>query len=90
MMINSNRFKKPTFQKANSYRSKVPCGNYLGSHGGVVYVVVLSPPATKESGAMGREIESRQGIGWWLLKKISNKINKLGYGYGGSFFRKNK
>jgi hypothetical protein len=28
------------------------------------YVVVLSPPATQENGAMGCEIESRLGIGW--------------------------
>jgi hypothetical protein len=27
-------------------------------------MVSWSPPATKETGAMGREIESRQGIGW--------------------------
>jgi hypothetical protein len=27
-------------------------------------LVVSSPPATEETGAMGREIESRQGIGW--------------------------
>jgi hypothetical protein len=27
-------------------------------------LVVTSPPATEEIGAMGREIESRQGIGW--------------------------
>jgi hypothetical protein len=27
-------------------------------------LVVSSPPATEESGAMGLEIESRQGIGW--------------------------
>jgi hypothetical protein len=26
--------------------------------------VVLSPSAAKETGARGREIESRQGIGW--------------------------
>jgi hypothetical protein len=26
-------------------------------------LVVLSPPATKETGAMGREIESLQGMG---------------------------
>jgi hypothetical protein len=26
-------------------------------------LVVLSPPATEESGAMGREIESHQGFG---------------------------
>jgi hypothetical protein len=29
-------------------------------------LVELSPPATEDSGAMGREIESRQGIVWWL------------------------
>jgi hypothetical protein len=27
-------------------------------------LVVLSPPATEETGAMGHEIESRHGIGW--------------------------
>jgi hypothetical protein len=27
-------------------------------------VVLTSPPATEEIGAMGREIESLQGIGW--------------------------
>jgi hypothetical protein len=35
--------------------------------------VVLSPPATVESGATGREIESRKGIGWsliFLIKKV--------------------
>jgi hypothetical protein len=30
----------------------------------MVYVVASSPPATEETGAMGREIESRQLIGW--------------------------
>jgi hypothetical protein len=28
------------------------------------YIVVSYPPATEEIGAMGREIESRQGIGY--------------------------
>jgi hypothetical protein len=32
------------------------------------YIVVSSPPATEETGAMGRDIESRLGIGWYLLK----------------------
>jgi hypothetical protein len=27
-------------------------------------LLVLSPPATEKIGAMGREIESRLGIGW--------------------------
>jgi hypothetical protein len=27
-------------------------------------LVVLSPPAIEETGAMGREIKSREGIGW--------------------------
>jgi hypothetical protein len=27
-------------------------------------LVVSSPPTTEETGAMGREIESRQGMGW--------------------------
>jgi hypothetical protein len=31
---------------------------------GVVYIVVSSPSATEDIGAMGLEIESRQGIGW--------------------------
>jgi hypothetical protein len=31
-------------------------------------LVVSSPPATEETGAMGREIESRQGKGSSLLK----------------------
>jgi hypothetical protein len=39
-----------------------------GSPGRVVYIAVLSTPATAETGAMGREIESRQGIGWQLKK----------------------
>jgi hypothetical protein len=30
--------------------------------------VVTPPPATEEFGAMGREIKSRQGAGWQLLK----------------------
>jgi hypothetical protein len=30
--------------------------------GGIAYVVVMSPPATEETGAMGREIKSRQGF----------------------------
>jgi hypothetical protein len=38
--------------------------------------VVSSPPATKQTGAMGHEIESRKGIGW-LLFKITIMINKL-------------
>jgi hypothetical protein len=29
-----------------------------------MYIVVSSPPATKETEAMGREIESRHGIEW--------------------------
>jgi hypothetical protein len=29
-----------------------------------MYLVVSSPPATEETGAVGREIESRLGIGW--------------------------
>jgi hypothetical protein len=37
---------------------------YGQCHGGMVNVVVSSPPATEEIGAMGREIESRLVIGW--------------------------
>jgi hypothetical protein len=29
-------------------------------------LVTSTPPATEETGAMGREIESRQGIGWYV------------------------
>jgi hypothetical protein len=32
--------------------------------GGVVYLMESPPPATKRSGAIGREIESLQGVGW--------------------------
>jgi hypothetical protein len=41
--------------------------------------VVSSPPATEETGAMGREIESRQCIGWKILfcKKGNKKVEKL-------------
>jgi hypothetical protein len=35
---------------------------YFNSPGSVVYVGVSFPPATKETGAMGREIVSRQGL----------------------------
>jgi hypothetical protein len=35
--------------------------------GGVLWL--MSPPVTEEIGAMGREIEPRQGI-WWKLKII--------------------
>jgi hypothetical protein len=31
--------------------------------------VVLSTPGTKETGAMGREIEPRLGKGWYFLKE---------------------
>jgi hypothetical protein len=32
------------------------------------YWYTLYPPATEETGAMGHEIESRQGIVWWPIK----------------------
>jgi hypothetical protein len=32
-----------------------------------MYIVASSQPDTEETGAMGREIESRQGIEWCLL-----------------------
>jgi hypothetical protein len=32
--------------------------------------VVSSPPATEETGATGRDIESRQGIGWEVFKYL--------------------
>jgi hypothetical protein len=37
----------------------------------MVYLVVSSPPAIEDNGAMGGEIESRQGIRWHLYKKTS-------------------
>jgi hypothetical protein len=48
---------------------------YVFSLGGMVKVVVSSPPATEEIGAVSREIESCQGIGWWLFTK---KVFSLG------------
>jgi hypothetical protein len=42
---------------------------YNASHiNGVFYLEVSYTPATWEIGAMGREIESRQGKEWQLLK----------------------
>jgi hypothetical protein len=38
--------------------------------GGEAYIVVSSPPATEEIGAMGREIESRQGWQLFNMEKI--------------------
>jgi hypothetical protein len=43
-------------------------------------LVVLSPPATEETGAMGREIESRQGIGWKFLEKKNKMQPDLFFG----------
>jgi hypothetical protein len=41
--------------------------------------VVSFPLATEEAGAMGREIESRQGKGWWLFRnKASQVLLKFG------------
>jgi hypothetical protein len=45
--------------------------NWMKLHlwrGLLMYVVVSFPPATEETGAMGREIESHQGIGWQIIK----------------------
>jgi hypothetical protein len=44
--------------------------------GGVFYIVVSCPPAKKEIGAMGCEIQSRQGRGWYLFKKKKAKWQK--------------
>jgi hypothetical protein len=45
--------------------------NHFSCPGGIYSLVLPSPPATVETGAMGREIESRQGIAWlgFLRKK---------------------
>jgi hypothetical protein len=32
-------------------------------------LVVSSPPTTEETGAMGRDIESRQGVGWQVFNQ---------------------
>jgi hypothetical protein len=49
----------------------VPNTNYILSIFGTCWrgLVVSSPPATVETGALGRDIESRQGKGWLLLIK---------------------
>jgi hypothetical protein len=38
----------------------------------VVFIEVSSPPTTKDTGAMGREIESRLGAVWYLLTDENN------------------
>jgi hypothetical protein len=38
------------------------------------YIVVASPPATEWTGAMGREIESLQGVGWLLYKRAGCSV----------------
>jgi hypothetical protein len=48
---------------------------------GVVYIVVLSPPSTEEIGSMGREIESRQGIGRVVaIKKVLERLPRSKFG----------
>jgi hypothetical protein len=52
-------------QKYMTYLPQKLHGGALAWRRGLhTYVVVLSPPATQENGAMGCEIESRLGIGW--------------------------
>jgi hypothetical protein len=40
------------------------CGMYIQRLPWLRGLVVSSPAATEETGAMGREVESLQGIGW--------------------------
>jgi hypothetical protein len=47
----------------------------------VVYVVVSSPLTPEETGAMGREIESRQGIRWYLFFKKKTELKKVCTGW---------
>jgi hypothetical protein len=47
-----------------------------GCNGGVVFWL-MSSPATEEIGVMGREIESRQGIGWYIIFKLARKSDGL-------------
>jgi hypothetical protein len=43
--------------------------------GGVVYLMISSPAAADgETGAMGREIESRLGVGWWLFNTKHEQV----------------
>jgi hypothetical protein len=65
---------------------------------GVVRLEVSSPPATEETGAMGRKIESRQGIGWQLFEKPLNRpayilnlklANKIGSKFCSTAFEAN-
>jgi hypothetical protein len=53
------KLKDPGFATQQPFFKKAP----PPSPSGVVNLVVSSPPATEETGAMGREIESRQSIG---------------------------
>jgi hypothetical protein len=59
-----------------------------GCHGGVVHLVVTCPHITVEIGVLGREIESRQGlglgIGWYSLLGICWVVLPIGYMLGGT------
>jgi hypothetical protein len=60
--IISTTFSFMTIQMSNTIRSSY---NYCYfSSGGVVYLVKSSLPSTEETGAIGREIESRRIIEW--------------------------
>jgi hypothetical protein len=57
-----------------NFSAKIFRRKYIKNHnigptcrGGVVYIVLTSLPATKEIGAMGREIESRQTFNLIIL-----------------------
>jgi hypothetical protein len=39
--------------------------------------VVSSLPATEETGALGREIVSHQGVGWQLKKSLQCAVQKI-------------
>jgi hypothetical protein len=67
------------FEKRSSLQQRWRCSckfqsRKIGSwwHG----LVVSSPPATDETGAMGREIESRQGMPFFKLIQFRNYKNE--------------
>jgi hypothetical protein len=49
------------------------------SPGGVVFAVVSSPPATKEIGDLGREIDSRQVVAFYKQVRIFVHTMSLQY-----------
>jgi hypothetical protein len=63
-------FSLKAFQGINFRPQTLPRIKFKDAH--AACLVVSSPTATEETGAVGREVESRQEIGWWLKNKILN------------------